>query len=112
MKLSNILHLHKHIPEALQERKIISLIGRDPYVDWALSLLITSILSLVLIFLGIAMYFAVINKTKEPVLVETPIEEASIDMKNLEKVLSEFDKREEVRNGLLRDYNGFRDPSI
>jgi len=112
MKLSTIIRPHKHIPEALKERSAFKLVGRDPHVDWLGILLIAVIVSAALIVMGSYVYLNVGNSVNELSSSAAPSSKASIEMRKLDAVLKEYDKRAEMRNELLRGYAGPGDPSF
>ncbi|MFA6295620.1 MAG: hypothetical protein WC666_04385 [Candidatus Paceibacterota bacterium] len=112
MKFPNILKSHKHIPEALKSRSAFSLIGRDPHVDWVIIILITVIVTIVSVVVGSMVYFNVGKSINEPDVSLIPDNKDLTDIKNLDLIIKEFDKRAEIRSDLIRGYAGPGDPSF
>lgn len=112
MKLPQITHSHEHVPEALRERSAFSLIGRDPYVDWVASILLSVIVAIILIVAGYFVYNRTEASLNEPVSVTKTDDKVSKEIKTLDEIISEFDKRANITKNLNYGYDGFGDPAI
>ncbi len=87
-------------------------IGRDAYLDWALSVTLAFVLVLVLISIS---YFTFMRTSVLKVPANSGIstaKKALFNQNDLDKVLKAFDDRSAESNQLKGGYSGVGDPSI
>ncbi len=89
----------------------IKKIGKDPHVDWALIVSIGFVLCIVLVSVGFMKFKNIESRFEQNITPKNKIDDV-IDVKALDKVLLEYDKRSDLRADLLRQYVGPKDPSI
>lgn len=93
-------------------RPFIKRIGRDPHVDWLLSVLAAFIVAVVLVFVGASEYLYFDSKLEDQISATKVVDTASIDTKSLDSVLLRYEQRALEREGFIRTYIGPNDPSL
>ena len=87
------------------------LIGRDPFVDWVLIIAVSVVLALLLVYIGVVIYFDTdrdVNKSIE----KLPVNISDIaDVKSLNVVIDNFENRQAERARLSKGYGDIGDPS-
>lgn len=95
-----------------KKRSFFRLIGRDPHVDWLLSILVSFVMVVVFIAIGVEKYFSYEKIINDQVSVAKTKDSTIIDVKALDIVLGKYDERARLRNELIRQYVGPSDPSL
>jgi len=93
-------------------RSFFGRIGRDPKVDWTLSIIASFLVALIFVSISISRYFSYYSDVEEQVSVSKIKDLAVIDTKSLDLVLEKFEERDRLRKELIREYRGPGDPSI
>lgn len=87
-------------------------IGRDPKVDWALSIATSFVVAIVFAVLGISKYLSYYSDVKEQVTSSKTANSVSIDTKDLDMIINKYIERDSLRQEVIRSYIGPSDPSI
>jgi len=84
--------------------------GRNPYVDWAMILIVTFIISLFFIVEGFFTYKKVINgeiKSNEaPIKANKEI----LNKENFEYIIDKFDTKQKTMNDIKSEFKSYKDP--
>ncbi|MFA6315338.1 MAG: hypothetical protein WC648_03165 [Candidatus Paceibacterota bacterium] len=110
MKIPKIRFHHKDTEVDINHHKFTHRIWRDPYTDWVVICVITVLLSAYLVYVGFQTFHHMNDNVSNAN--SSAVQTATIDIKSLTNVLSEFDLKESERKDLLRGYSGPADPSI
>jgi hypothetical protein len=86
--------------------------GRDPKVDWSLSIIASFLVAVFFVLLSMSRYLSYYSDIKEQVSISKGKEASIIDTKSLDSVLGRYDDRARLREDLIRKYTGPADPSI
>lgn len=87
-------------------------IGSDPYVDWFIMVIVTTVICLCLIVAGVFTYQNVGERLAEPSIQFTGDRSLTIDEGMLSHVLEQFAKRSTEREIMLKNYTGVSDPGL
>lgn len=87
-------------------------IGRDPKVDWSLSIITSFIVAVIFVILGISKYLSYYSDVKEQVSSSKTNNSISIDTKDLDLIINQYSERDFLRQEVIRSYVGPNDPSI
>ena len=104
-------HLKKIKPEKIKAEKITSRLFNDPYLDWPIVLVVTTILVAGTATLGVITYLDVGRQLGDGTK-STSGSEKIIDTVMLDYVLHEFDQKAIERQSILKQYSGPGDPSL
>jgi hypothetical protein len=107
---SHFFHGKKH-PSPSDAEAGFHLISRDPYVDWAIILTVTSLAGLAFIVLGFMTFEAATARLNQSTLSGAGAS-VTFNEKTLTALLNIFDKRAVERAVLLKAYDGPGDPSL
>jgi hypothetical protein len=99
-------------PGPMKPRSFFRRMGRDPNVDWTLSVIASFLVMVTFASIGLMKYLSYDQNLEEQVSATKLKESASIDTKNLDIVLGRYDERADLREQLIRSYSGPGDPSI
>ena len=109
MKLS--LHIPKHHHTYSNQDTVFHRILNDPYVDWALTMIISLVAVCLLIGAGFYVYF----DTKHELTLTTNNRSTAVpslfNAKAFAAILKEFDARASERTKIIDGYSGLGDPS-
>ena len=87
-------------------------IGSDPFTDWIVILLISTLVAIFLIGVGSYIYTSTITDLESHNTNNIVISKPSFDTQLLKKVIGIFDARANERVLLSKGYNGPSDPSL
>lgn len=86
--------------------------GRNPYVDWAMIIIVSSIVLLILIVNGVRLFKLInsgdIQGQKLSVATSTEV----FDVKNLDYIIEKFNVKAGLFNNTKKSYRSIVDPSI
>lgn len=103
---------HRAISSRQRQDPLSRRIWNDPYLDWSIMLVCTTILMLVMAFLGYLVYSNTQSALDAPLNPATGAGQASLDAEALQKVLVDFEERSAGRAEIIRGAGVPADPSI
>lgn len=99
-------------PKPIPKSKLGHEIRNDPFLDWALILGLTLVVSLGLVAVSVSMYLDVSARLSKPSVGVAKINRSAIDVAALDQVLSDYEARARERDSIIRGYSAPRDPSL
>jgi hypothetical protein len=99
-------------PGPAKPRSFWRRMGRDPHVDWLLSVVASLLVMITFASIGLMKYLSYDQNLKEQVSATKFKETTTIDTKTLDIVLGRYDERARLKEELIRGYSGPKDPSI
>ena len=87
-------------------------IGRNAYVDWILTLVLSTLTALVLIFAGLYLYWQISSGNFHSSQSGEASSEQRFDESGLNTIIERFEIREDISNEIKRGYRGHADPSL
>lgn len=108
------MHLFKHKDnhDLNARRPFIKLIGKDVHVDWILSVIVSVLFALMLVFLGFYSRNNFNNTLKNNKTNATAKDASGIDTKALDRVLERFSDKKIKRQQYLDNFVAPTDPSL
>lgn len=92
--------------------RILHRIGRDPYMDWSLSIGISFVVCIVLLFVGYLKFKDFDLKIENIKKSSGSIETGSVNTKLLNDIFNKFDNKNIISEQFSKTYLGQLDPSI
>lgn len=104
-------HHHKKVLTNKDRDSLRHKFLNNPYLDWVIIILISTMLSLICIGIGFKNYFNVQKRLNEPLpdIKSSPI---IFNSEELTKVLKQYDNQALEKTNFLKGYRGVSDPSL
>ena len=87
-------------------------ISNDPYLDWRIMVVTSTICAGIIIGLGFLSYGDTEDRLLAPVVSDTGARPVLFDAESMSKILKTFDDRATEQSALMKRYSGVADPSL
>jgi hypothetical protein len=112
MCILNILKFGSKKVEIGKKRPFLERIGRDVYIDWVLSVIVSALVAGTLVFLGLREKSLFISNLSSETKKVSPKDTSNIDTKTLDSVLNRYNEKALRKADLIRSFSGPPDPSL
>ena len=102
---------HLHIPN-LSIINSIREVGRNPFVDWAIVLIISVLLTIFLFIVSFFLYREIMSGNIKSTDTITTSTVEKFNQKDLSSMIERFDAKNEISTQAKRGYSGPSDPSL